>query len=365
MFDTDPALTPASSNHDRPVGWWAGIGGLLGIGLLYTVAFLGVALVRARAVPGQLASAIGLVSGLAVLAAAGWVLRADYTGRQILVVLAWTALGIGATGVLAVVLLVEQQYVGLTVRDGGLLVLQLTSFGGLGGLFTGFYHRRQLQQTRRLEASLDRFRALLTAAPAAIVALDHDGRVAVWNPGAEALFGWEQDEVLGEAYPLVPDAHEDEFRELSRLVAEGELVDGVDTKRQHKDGTLIDVRIWSAPLHGRDGTVQGTIGIIVDVTDERRREEQLRVLSRVLRHDLRNGICVINGRAEYLQNELRALETTLDDAPPPARLDQVARTRAAGGDLSLRENDPRGSVVTLSLPQASARSRGEGASHPA
>ena len=69
----------------------------------------------------------------------------------------------------------------------------------------------------------------------------------MWNPAAERIFGWSEEEVLGEPYPLVPEEKEHEFRANIARALQGDSLTGLETRRQKKDGTQIDVSIWTAP----------------------------------------------------------------------------------------------------------------------
>ena len=117
-------------------------------------------------------------------------------------------------------------------------------------------------------------RALIQASPLAIIARDRDTVVQMWNPAAERIFGWSEEEVLGRPYPLVPEEKQEEFRANIARALRGEALDGLETRRQKKDGTLIDVGIWTAPL--RDA---GAMVVVADITERKRAEEALQELA--------------------------------------------------------------------------------------
>ncbi len=87
---------------------------------------------------------------------------------------------------------------------------------------------------------------LLRCAPAAIIVLDHEGRVILWSPAAEQLFGWREDEVLGHINPVVPDEAMEEYRELLQREMQGQSALNRLCQRKRKDGTMIDVRLSTA-----------------------------------------------------------------------------------------------------------------------
>jgi len=84
-------------------------------------------------------------------------------------------------------------------------------------------------------------RAVLDSSPNAVVAIDRDQTVLVWNAAAEALFGWPAAEVLGRRAPIVPEEQEAEHHAALERVRTGEQV-SLRTKRTRADGVVLDVR---------------------------------------------------------------------------------------------------------------------------
>ena len=111
---------------------------------------------------------------------------------------------------------------------------------------------------------------LIHASPLGVIVQNSDANVKIWNPAAERIFGWSEEEVLGHPYPLVPEDKQDEFLENLEGSLRGEALAGLETRRQNKDGTLIDVGIWTGPLG--DG---GAIVIVADISGNKRAQEEL------------------------------------------------------------------------------------------
>lgn len=120
-----------------------------------------------------------------------------------------------------------------------------------------------------------RFQALIDNSPLAIVALDAQDRIEMCNPAFERLFLYRQSEIVG--------GNLDELIALKELMSEavgftqrnlaGEIVHAT-TRRQRKDGTLVDVELHSVPLMVR-GELIGAYGIYQDITARKQAEEQL------------------------------------------------------------------------------------------
>ncbi|MEZ5098442.1 MAG: PAS domain S-box protein [Thermoleophilia bacterium] len=123
-------------------------------------------------------------------------------------------------------------------------------------------------RVEELRASEERLRALIDAAPAAIVELDADGCVMLWNGGAERIYGWRAEEVLGGPVPSIPDELRDEIAATYARVVAGETA-LLRTRRVRRDGRWIDVEIAAAPIRDASGAVVRQIGIATDDTARR------------------------------------------------------------------------------------------------
>ena len=156
---------------------------------------------------------------------------------------------------------------------------------------------------RTLAHEAARLRAMLSAAPAAIIELAPDGTVRSWNAGAERLYGWRADEVLGTTLPSVTD---DELVFVRKMVADtmsGGSLHQVDARRQHKDGGMLDVCISTAPIDGADGEPDGIVAIVMDVTDHRWAASALKASERQYRAVTDGaplGIAVMSSEERFL-----------------------------------------------------------------
>lgn len=127
---------------------------------------------------------------------------------------------------------------------------------------------------------------LLANASDAVIACAADGvTITMWNPAAERLFGWPAEEVLGRQLPTLGDDDvERERTDLLDRVRAGERV-SVVTRRVHRDGHLLDVRINYSAIPSADGTFAGWMGTVADVTEElaivRERTERATLVERL------------------------------------------------------------------------------------
>jgi PAS domain S-box-containing protein len=151
--------------------------------------------------------------------------------------------------------------------------------------------------------------AVIRSSPLAIWAVDLDGNVTFWNPAAERIFGWTEADTLGQRLPVIPEGDWPEYQEWLTRFANGEVLSGVERKRRRKDGTEIDVLLWTAPLFAGDGSIRGAIAIDSDISQQKLLEEQFRQSQKLeavgrlaggVAHDFNNLLTVIQGYSEMI-----------------------------------------------------------------
>ncbi|QRN96738.1 GAF domain-containing protein [Archangium violaceum] len=121
-------------------------------------------------------------------------------------------------------------------------------------------------------------RAIIESSPMAIILLELDGKVRLWNPAAEHIFGWTAEEALGRRSPIVPEDKLGELQENLARVARGESILGRELRRQRRDGSLLDVAMWSTSVQVA-GDQRLCLSILADITERKRAEEALRFLA--------------------------------------------------------------------------------------
>ncbi|GAA2009705.1 ATP-binding protein [Nocardiopsis rhodophaea] len=95
----------------------------------------------------------------------------------------------------------------------------------------------------------------------AIVAVDTEFRVVLWNPAAERMFGWSAEDLVGRPPPIIPDELLAEHHAvLERVRIGGPL--SIVSRRQRRDGTLIDLRIDTSCLFDDAGQATGWVSIL-------------------------------------------------------------------------------------------------------
>lgn len=133
----------------------------------------------------------------------------------------------------------------------------------------------QRRADEALRQSNDALRAIIQASPLAIIASDVPGNVTAWNPAAERMFGWREQEVLGRPQPTVPAGQQAEFRVQRTRALRGDGLNGQEACRVRKDGTVLDVSLSTAPLYDAHGDTRGIVTVVADVTERKRAEARL------------------------------------------------------------------------------------------
>jgi diguanylate cyclase (GGDEF)-like protein/PAS domain S-box-containing protein len=149
--------------------------------------------------------------------------------------------------------------------------------GDIAGIVASLVDITQRKELERdTHESIELLRAVIQAAPVAIIARDMDRVISMWNPAAERMFGWKESEVLGTNTSIVPPGLVEEASYYRKLAQKGETHLEIETQRMHRDGHTIDVSLSAAPIFGAEGKVTGTMVTIADLTIRRQTEAALR-----------------------------------------------------------------------------------------
>jgi PAS domain S-box-containing protein len=122
-----------------------------------------------------------------------------------------------------------------------------------------------------LQRNREVLETLIQSSPAAIVTLDADGRVDIWNPSAEELFGWTAKEVLGENPPIFPTDTREKLETIRNRLFTDAIVTDIDIECVEKTGAPLDISLSAAPLHGSTGSMEGMMFVMMDITERKQR----------------------------------------------------------------------------------------------
>ncbi len=182
------------------------------------------------------------------------------------------------------------------------------------------WKRKVQKRTAKLHAEMEKreetnttLSTILDSTPVPTVTENTDGIVLSWNRAAEAVFGYASAEVIGRGNPLRDAQSPDQDLESSAL-ASGDVVRDLETRRRHKDGNLIDVRMSCSPLYGAAHEIRGQVKVLEDLRERKRIEEQLHQAQKMeaignltggIAHDFNNLLTIVIGNVELLTRLLK------------------------------------------------------------
>jgi len=172
-----------------------------------------------------------------------------------------------------------------TRKDGSLVDVEVLGLpaivaGEMVGYIAIYHDITELKSIEReLRLQKDYYEALFVNSPVAVVTVDLDAYVVSWNPMAEKLFGYTQEEVIGrnldDLVAKHPQVREEALRYTHQALTEG-LVVQATTRRTRKDGSLVDVEALALQVTVA-GEKVGYIAIYLDITELKRIERELRL----------------------------------------------------------------------------------------
>lgn len=167
----------------------------------------------------------------------------------------------------------------------------------------------------------------------AIIGIDNDFKIFLWNKGAERIYGFSKEETMGNDFSmLLPEnkLKEGEKEFLINEVKEKGFLINYETERLTKSGKTINVNITRFKVNNEKDEPMGSVGIVRDITKikqlekELREKENLALIGEVvssIAHSLSNPLNIISGNADYLlldkgenDREYEELKTILDEA---------------------------------------------------
>jgi len=186
---------------------------------------------------------------------------------------------------------------------------------------------------KQAEQEAHQLAAIVQSSDDAIIGKTLDGRVISWNQGAEKVYGYTEQEMIGQPISkLVMPGHEDEVPQILDRIKRGEHIEHYETLRRRKDGQFVHVSLAVSPIRAPDGQVVAASTIGRDITERKRLEELLRANARYTRS-------LIEASLDPLVTINPAGKIT-DVNQATERVTGVARERLIGSDFSSYFTEP-------------------------
>lgn len=143
-----------------------------------------------------------------------------------------------------------------------------------------------------------------------IIGMTPDGTILYWNQGAERVYGYMQEEIVGKSISTIfHEDRKDELQEIFAKVLKGERVSHLETERRHKDGRMIEVSLTVSPIIDDLGEIIGISTILRDISAHKQMERELARFDRLnligemaagISHEVRNPMTTVRGFLQLL-----------------------------------------------------------------
>jgi PAS domain S-box-containing protein len=154
----------------------------------------------------------------------------------------------------------------------------------------------EIDHRQKTQLALGQLRAVAETSEDAIITKDLNGIITSWNKGAERIFGYEANEMIGKPVSLlIPADRHDEEPSILERIRRGQRIEHYETVRRRKDGGVIDISLTVSPLADATGTIVGASKIARDITDKKRAQTRQELLLREMGHRVKNAFTLVNG----------------------------------------------------------------------
>lgn len=168
---------------------------------------------------------------------------------------------------------------------------------------------RDISERRRAERDRLRLAAIVESSHDAIFSKNLDGILTSWNQGAEQLYGYRAEEIIGKSVSILfPPDHSVELAGIMDRIKRGERIEHYETIRLRKDGQPFEANVFISPLKDESGRIIGASDITRDISERKRLYQQLQEADRrkdeflaILAHELRNPLAPIRNALEILR----------------------------------------------------------------
>ena len=155
-----------------------------------------------------------------------------------------------------------------------------------------------ISERQRADEVGQRLAAIVESSDDAIVSKDLNGIIVTWNHGAQQLFGYTADEVIGKSVNiLIPEDRQNEEPGIIARIVRGERINHYDTVRRRKDGSLVEISLTISPIRNSSGTIIGASKIARDISERKRAEERQKALVDELNHRVKNTLATVQSLA--------------------------------------------------------------------
>ena len=196
-----------------------------------------------------------------------------------------------------------QHYESLRLRkDGTILNVSVTlspvldSFGKLVAISA---IARDITESKKAKEEIQNLANIVESSNDAIITKSIGGIITSWNKGAEKIYGYSSEEILGRPISILePDTFKGEIEQLGEMIKQRKYIHNYETSRLRKDGTVIDVSITLSPVLDSFGKLVAISAIARDITERINAEKSMAkaedARKKEIHHRIKNNLQVIS-----------------------------------------------------------------------
>jgi PAS domain S-box-containing protein len=169
---------------------------------------------------------------------------------------------------------------------------------------------RNISERNHAESARAQLVSIVESSADAIYSCDFDMRILSWNKGAEKLYGWTAEEIIGQPVTIIipPDRVDESLNKFNSALKQNQAIVNLESARRRRDGSRLDVQVTATPIKGMAGKPSALSVISRDITERKRAEEALRASQGRIAADLQAmtrlyevGNCCVNPDIEFDQ----------------------------------------------------------------
>jgi PAS domain S-box-containing protein len=222
----------------------------------------------------------------------------------------------------------------------------------------------EIEQRRKTHLAIGQLGSLVETSADAIITKDLNGIITSWNKGAERIFGYTADEMVGKPVSLlIPEDRPDEEPSILTRIRRGERIEHYETVRRRKSGELVDISLSVSPLADDTGKIVGASKIARDITVRRHAQEMQALLLGEMRHRINNLFAVTNSLVTLSARSSKTtkeMETAIKERLAAlSRAQQLTRPGLITRELDIRDQATlKGLIKAIFAPYAAAGAKG-------
>jgi PAS domain S-box-containing protein len=162
-------------------------------------------------------------------------------------------------------------------------------------------YRELYKQSKRAE---ELYQSLISSSADAIVIYDLEGNATYVSEAFTKMFGWTNEEIVGKRIPFVPESELAVSLEgITSLIRDGKPASGFETRRNTRDGRVLDVSVSSSRFHDLEGNPAGILVILRDITAWKSMERARKRAVSHLSHELTTPLAIVTASVPTLARQ--------------------------------------------------------------